>query len=48
MRTTRGARKEYKPFWSEDLQKLEDTVSDARKIAEEEPSTMYREQHLYK
>ena len=27
----RGARKEYKPFWSEHLQKLDDTVSEARK-----------------
>ena len=32
----RGARKNYKPYWTEELQSLEDKVEDARKTAERE------------
>ena len=34
----RGARKEYKPYWTEELQNLEDTVTEARDRAEKQPS----------
>nr|KAG5696480.1 hypothetical protein BaRGS_016519 [Batillaria attramentaria] len=34
----RGARKDYKPYWTEELQNLEDTVTEARDRAEKQPS----------
>ncbi|KAK7091308.1 hypothetical protein V1264_009008 [Littorina saxatilis] len=34
----RGARKNYKPYWTEELQKLEDQVNDAREKVEKEPT----------
>ena len=33
----RGARKNYRPYWTEELQKLEDELSSAREKAEKEP-----------
>jgi hypothetical protein len=43
----RRTRKEYMyiPFWFEDLQKLEDAVSEVRREVEE--GTQNREQHLF-
>lgn len=35
----RGARKNYRPYWTQELQDLEDEVSKARQAAEIEPST---------
>lgn len=35
----RGARKNYRPYWTKELQILEDKVEDARKTAEEEQTT---------
>ena len=34
----RGARKDYKPYWTEELQQMEDNLEEARKKAEEEPT----------
>ena len=34
----RGARKNYKPYWTEELQQQEDTVREARNLVEENPS----------
>ena len=34
----RGARKDYKPYWNEELQNLEETVEQSRKEAETNPS----------
>ena len=34
----RGSRKEYKPYWSNELQELEDALSEARRQAEVNPS----------
>ena len=34
----RGARKDYKPFWSQELQELEDDLNKARDDAEKEPN----------
>ena len=34
----RGARRDYKPFWSDDLQVLEDDLNEAREIAEKDAS----------
>ena len=34
----RVARKDYKPYWTEELQELENTVSQAREVAEKKPS----------
>ena len=34
----RGARKDYKPFWSDELQELEDNLNKARDDAEKEPN----------
>ena len=34
----RGARKNYKPYWTEELQQQEDAVREARNIVEENPS----------
>ena len=34
----RGARRDYKPFWSNQLQELEDDLNEARNKAEKEPS----------
>ena len=34
----RGARKEYKPYWSAELQELDDALSEARREAERNPS----------
>nr|KAG5685541.1 hypothetical protein BaRGS_009937 [Batillaria attramentaria] len=34
----RGARKDYKPYWTEELQNLEDAVTEARDQAEKQPS----------
>lgn len=34
----RGARKDYKPYWTEELQDMEDNVSEARNQAEKQPS----------
>ena len=36
--TPRGARKNYKPYWTEELQALEDEVTSTRQIAEESPN----------
>ena len=33
----RGARKNYRPYWTQELQDLEDQVNTARKKVEEEP-----------
>jgi ribonuclease HI len=37
----RGARKEYKPYWSNELEKLHNDVETARKQAESSPSQMH-------
>jgi len=34
----RGARRNYKPYWSKELQELQDKLSEARKTAEDHPS----------
>ena len=34
----RGARKNYRPFWTDELEKLEDEVNKVRKDAEENPN----------
>ena len=34
----RGARRNYKPYWNEELQELQDALSKARKTAEDHPS----------
>ena len=34
----RGARRNYKPFWSDNLQALEDDLNEARETAEKDPS----------
>ena len=34
----RGARRDYKPFWSNELKELEDNLNEAREKAEKEPS----------
>ena len=34
----RGARRNYKPYWSSELEKLQDALSEARKAAEDSPS----------
>ena len=34
----RGARKNYKPYWTEELQQQEDAVEEARDLVEEDPS----------
>ena len=34
----RGARKDYKPYWTEEFQELEDAVTEAREQAEEDPT----------
>ena len=34
----RGARKNYRPYWTEELQKMEDDLSEARNKVEEEPT----------
>ena len=34
----RGGRKDYKPFWTDQLQMLEDSLNEARKDAEDNPS----------
>ena len=35
----RGARKDYKPYWTEELQEIEDNLIEARKRVEEIPTT---------
>ena len=35
---TRGARKDYKPYWNVELQNLEEAVEQSRKEAETDPS----------
>ena len=35
----RGARKDYKPFWTEELQEMENSLTEARERAERQPST---------
>jgi ribonuclease HI len=34
----RGARKDYRPYWTEELQQLEDEVSEAREAVENDPT----------
>ena len=34
----RGARKDYKPYWSRELQELEESLNEARDMAEQEPT----------
>ena len=35
----RGAQKKYRPYWTEELQKLEDEVSRTRETVEDNPTT---------